>query len=622
MPRTRRRTTLARYALFALILGACKSSSVASPPSTDASPTPEPASTGRVVDGRGEAVSGARVAVIAAATASPYANAHPLASARTDARGAFTLSGLSPGVYTVGATAPGVGTGYANLTLGPDGASTMTPLQLAGGATLSGQVRDREGSPWAGATVAVLQVNHGTGALMAVYTEADAEGRYTFTLPAGEYVVLPAAEGAIAEGGAVTVGDAGRLDVRLQRQAADTTEALAALLRPTSAPLHTSAPGGPDDDLRAALGPLLAQARVVALGEGSHGARELSQVKHRIYRHLVETVGPAALAFESNVAATTGLDDFVRGVGDAPPLAKTGYWSLVNEEVRDLLLWMRAYNQDPKHRRKLRVVGIDVQDPEGSIAAALAFLGTVDPARADALRPRLAAAGEPTPEAFAARRAAVDELLATLEREAPRYRKRGGELELARARQAATAARQGFAMIGQMLAPDPALSGVNLRDRAMADNVQAALQAEGADGRVVVWAHNIHIMATPLLGEGTLGTALRDNYGDAFVAVGLHFGRGSMRAVDIRVPEEQMALGVVRVGPPPAGYLEAALGALGHPVAAVRLRGATGLDTLLPTRTVGAAFAGEAEMQLVTAISRAYDAMIYVDVITAARPLP
>jgi erythromycin esterase len=574
-----------------------------------------------VVDDKGSPVRDARVAAIPAATASPYSNAHPLAAARTDASGAFTLKDMSPGTYTIGATAPGVGTGHANLTIGTDGAATMEPLALAGGATLSGRVRDAAGAPWPGARVGLFRPNPGTGALMAAYTEADAEGRYTFTLPPGDYVVLPAADGALAEGASVSLKDAGQLDVTLARQTATTTEALAALLRPTSAPLRTSEPDGPDDDLRAALGPLLAGARVVALGEGSHGARELFRAKHRIYRHIVETHGPTALAFESNAAATTGLDDFVLGVGDAPPLAKTGYFSLVTEEVRDLLIWMRAYNQDPKHRHKLRVVGIDMQDEQGSISAALEFLSAVDPARADALRPRLAAAGEPTPDSLAARRAAVDELLATLEREAPRYRKKGGELGLARAKQAAIAAQQGLALVSQMVQPDPALSGVNLRDRAMADNVQAALLAEGAKGRVVVWAHNIHVMATPLLGERTLGTELRERHGDAFVAVGLHFGRGSMLAVDIRVPEEQMQLGTVSVGPAPPGYLEAALAALGHPTAAVRLRGATGLDTLLPTRTVGAAFAGESEMQLVTAIARAYDAIVYVDEITAARPL-
>lgn len=617
MPRTSLRTSTLAYCTF-VALAACKNPS---PPPPTASAVPQPRSTGRVVDGRGSPVADARVAVLPGATASPYTNARPLAAARTDASGAFTLKDMSPGTYTVGATAPGVGTGYTDLTIGTDGTATMEPLALAGGATLSGQVRDPGGAAWPKAQVGIFRPSPATGALLAAYTEADVDGRYTFTLPPGDYVVLPAADGALAEGATIAVADAGRIDVTLVRRTATTTDELAALLRPTSAPLRTSEPDGPDDDLRAALGPLLAGARVVALGEGSHGARELSRAKHRIYRHIVETYGPAALAFESNAAATTGLEDFVLGKGDAPPLAKLGYFSLVTEEVRDLLLWMRAYNQDPKHRHKLRVVGVDMQDERGSISAALEFLSAVDQPRADALRPRLTSADKPTPDSVAARRAAVDELLATLGREAPRYRKKGGELELARAQQAAIAAQQSLALLAQMLTPDPALSGVNLRDRAMADNVQSALSAEGAKGRVVVWAHNIHVMATPLLGERTLGTELRERHGDAFVAVGLHFGRGSMLAVDIRAPEEQMKLGPVTVGPAPPGYLEAALAALGHPTAAVRLRGATGLDMLMPTRTVGAAFAGESEMQLVTAIARAYDAIVYVDEITAARPL-
>ena len=66
------------------------------------------------------------------------------------------------------------------------------------------------------------------------------------------------------------------------------------------------------------------------------------------------------------------------------------------------------------------------------------------------------------------------------------------------------------------------------RDRAMADNVLWALQREGRRGRIVLWAHNYHIVMLlyPKIGP-SLGLFLDSILGPDYVSVGFTFYQGA-----------------------------------------------------------------------------------------------
>src|SRR4051794_38631874 len=61
------------------------------------------------------------------------------------------------------------------------------------------------------------------------------------------------------------------------------------------------------EPLRAMIG----QARVVALGERTHGSREIFQMKHRLLEFLASEMGFTILAVEGNMPEARRVNDYV-----------------------------------------------------------------------------------------------------------------------------------------------------------------------------------------------------------------------------------------------------------------------------------------------------------------------
>ena len=112
----------------------------------------------------------------------------------------------------------------------------------------------------------------------------------------------------------------------------------------------------------------LAEVDVVGMGEPTHGSREVFQFKHRMFEYLVERHGFTVFALESSMPDTLAMDRYVlHGEGTAKEAVQAqGFWTWSTQEVVDLIEWMRTYNSDPTHTKKLRVVGIDMQNQVGA----------------------------------------------------------------------------------------------------------------------------------------------------------------------------------------------------------------------------------------------------------------
>ena len=89
------------------------------------------------------------------------------------------------------------------------------------------------------------------------------------------------------------------------------------------------------------------------------------------------------------------------------------------------------------------------------------------------------------------------------------------------------------------------------RDRAMADNVHALLDAEGAGARAVLWAHNGHVQRSAYFGLSNMGGFLHAAAGAEPVVIGFAFNQGSFQAMG--VIDGDYKLGTHVVGPAPDG---------------------------------------------------------------------
>ncbi len=156
-------------------------------------------------------------------------------------------------------------------------------------------------------------------------------------------------------------------------------------------PIATAGADADARDLEPLSGPL-DDARIVGLGEATHGAREFFSLKDRIFRFLVQKKGFTVFAIEAPWLTSLAIDRYItNGKGD-PREALAGTFAVWdNQEVLDLIKWMRAYNVTRGTRPALRFVGIDIQDDPVAVQnAILDFIKLARPADLEIAAQRLA----------------------------------------------------------------------------------------------------------------------------------------------------------------------------------------------------------------------------------------
>ena len=119
----------------------------------------------------------------------------------------------------------------------------------------------------------------------------------------------------------------------------------------------------PDEDLQV-LDNLFADSQIVGLGEATHGTSEFFSMKDRLFRYLVQNHGYRIFAFEADMGESIFLNNYVQtGEGDLRELMSNfmHFWTWRNDEVFDLLEWMKNYNKGKAPEEKLHYVGVDAQ---------------------------------------------------------------------------------------------------------------------------------------------------------------------------------------------------------------------------------------------------------------------
>ena len=303
---------------------------------------------------------------------------------------------------------------------------------------------------------------------------------------------------------------------------------------------------GRDDDYDELLA-LVADRRVVLIGEASHGSEDFYCERARITQRLIEEHGFTVVAVEADWPDADRANRFVMGssddvtVGDAlSDFRRFPTWMWRNTEVERFIGWLRDHNdrcRDP--RRKVRFQGLDLYSLRASMDAVVAYLDRVDPDEAHRARDRYAcfdhvgAEGQAYGFALAHERAVPCESevvaqLVELRRHASEYLRRDGwieEDELFSAEQNAVVVRDAEEYYQQMYRAE--VSSWNLRDRHMAATLDALLDHfdhRGGHTKVVVWEHNSHIgdaraTAMSVRGELNVGQLARQRYGKHAVAL-------------------------------------------------------------------------------------------------------
>jgi erythromycin esterase-like protein len=285
-------------------------------------------------------------------------------------------------------------------------------------------------------------------------------------------------------------------------------------------------------------------ARVVLLGEASHGTSEFYRARAAITRWLLENRGFNVVALEADWPDARVLDARVRGrrpiSGEA--FARFPTWMWKNREFDAFIGWLTEHNRGRSLRDQTGVYGLDLYNLAGSMRAVIDYLERVDPDAAKvarerygclnpwALEPqtygRMAVSGR-----YAACDGAVTSMLADMLARQMREAHRGEDDDaLLDATQSARLVKDAEAYYRAMYYGGA--EAWNRRDTHMFETLRSLMDAKGPDSRAVVWAHNSHVgdaRATEMgmvRDELTLGQLCRQAWGEEarLIGFGTHAG--------------------------------------------------------------------------------------------------
>lgn len=295
----------------------------------------------------------------------------------------------------------------------------------------------------------------------------------------------------------------------------------------------------------------LAGARVIGIGEATHGTHQDEAFKAELIKALVRAGAIDTVAIECNRAAAYGFDRYVRfGEGDPAALIRSpNFFSIWrNDAFGGLLLWLRAWNQ--KTDKPIRVVGIDNQSTGVDASVALAFLSRHDPETAVRLRDAMQALlpnADGTPvflydwiaksdrATFDAMFKAAGELETRLADAPAGWR---DDPDYSEATYAAKVARQGlFEFDHEYKGADKKFDEAEYysrRDVFMAANLVERI----GDGRAALWAHDNHVAsafsaADEQAGWRNLGWSIKAKLQGGYQTVGFTWSRATLNVVSL-----------------------------------------------------------------------------------------
>ena len=352
---------------------------------------------------------------------------------------------------------------------------------------------------------------------------------------------------------------------RVHARQGEVGQSLPGLIRATAEPLPDL-----DDPAFGRLFDRFADARVVLLGEASHGTSEFYRARDAISRRLVAAHGFTIVAVEADWPDARTIDRHVRHTAtrrpEEPAFQRFPSWMWRNTDVDRFVGWLHAHNRALPVARQAGFYGLDLYSMNTSIQAVIEYLDSVDPDAAAVARRRYGClmpwSKEPAEyghmavtAGYAVCENAVTTMLRMLLSKRLDYAARDGD-DFFDAEQNARLVRDAEAYYRAMYYG--AAESWNLRDTHMFRTLQHLLDAGGPHSRAVVWAHNSHIGDArhtemgQLRGELNIGQLCREQFGEQAALIGFGTETGTVAAASNW--DEPME--VMRVNPSLPGSVE------------------------------------------------------------------
>jgi erythromycin esterase-like protein len=291
-------------------------------------------------------------------------------------------------------------------------------------------------------------------------------------------------------------------------------------------------------------------ARVVLLGEASHGTSEFYRARAAISRRLIERHGFTIVAAEADWPDAATVDRYVRHrpwrEGELRAFERFPTWMWRNREFDAFVRWMRQHNEQRPYERMCGFYGLDLYNLSASMRAVIDFLEEKDPELARLAHRRYGCldpwAENPALygrnaliEGYARCEVGVVQMLKDLlQKQIDCFAEECDEWLDA----AANARLVKDAEAYYRVMYHGSAESWNLRDSHMFDTLNMILDAKGSGSKAIVWAHNSHIGNAKFTDMGmrrdelNIGQLAKDRFGHDARLIGFGTHSGTVAAAD------------------------------------------------------------------------------------------
>lgn len=283
----------------------------------------------------------------------------------------------------------------------------------------------------------------------------------------------------------------------------------------------------------------IGDARIVMLGEATHGTHEYYTWRSYISRQLIEKKHFNFIAVEGDWPDCYRINRYIKGIDRAGTTAlevlktfdRWPTWMWANWEIAAMAEWLKNYNESLHLNNKIGFYGLDVYSLWDSLYAIRDYLQKVDPQALQKAEEAFMCFEpykneEGTSYAYASKMVPdlcqdeVINLLQEIRRKLPHYD--SDEEMVFSTEQNALIAVNAEKYYRAMISGGP--HSWNVRDSHMEETLDRLLQFHGPDSKAIVWEHNTHIgdsRATDMTDEGmyNIGELVRTRYPQHLVAL-------------------------------------------------------------------------------------------------------
>jgi len=281
---------------------------------------------------------------------------------------------------------------------------------------------------------------------------------------------------------------------------------------------------------------------IFGMGEATHGTKEFFEIKAKTFEYLVNHCNYKVFGIEASYGECNYINDYLNsGIGNIDSvMLNFDFWTWRTQEVKNLLLWIKDYNQNKPDSQKVRFYGFDMQDAYSPVKYTIDFAESDSILNNDELKNTTNPILSKSPNEiysvledsiFLDTLKRIDKVLIEwIQKKEIYIKEKYGNYLYERLYLCVDNFRQSL----NMYLYENQVSSYQYRDSCMANNILKIHNLENA--KMFIWAHNGHInVSNPnslekIIGKA-MGSYLKKELGEQYYSVGFVFNQGNFQAV-------------------------------------------------------------------------------------------